>query len=119
MMKKTISVMLLAVMQSAFAVSLMDGKYVNFEEYVMEKRIKPIRAHLPLGPNEGIEYIFEWKPNFEDHKCGDGTLVDYKAMCVNAVAGDDWSRRYFTNSHLKGAFDEARELNGTCVYFPS
>ena len=118
MMKKTIATMLLAVMQSAFAVSLMDGKYVNFEEYVMEKRIKPIRAHLPLGPNEGTEYIFESNPNFEDHKCGNGTLADYKAMCVNAVAGDAWALRYFTNSHLKGAFDEARELNGKGVYLP-
>lgn len=118
MKKKTIAAMLLAVMQSAFAVSLMDGKYVNFEEYVMEKRIKPIRARLPLGSNEQIDYIFEWKPNFEDHKCGNGTLADYKAKCVNAVAGDDGARRYFTNSHLKGAFDEARELNGKGVYLP-
>lgn len=38
MMKKTMAAMLLAMMQSAFAVQLMDGKYVNFEEYVIEKK---------------------------------------------------------------------------------
>ena len=37
MMKKTMAAMLLAMMQSAFAIQLMDGKYINFEDFVREQ----------------------------------------------------------------------------------
>ena len=118
MMKKTMAAMLLAMMQSAFAVSLMDGKYVNFEEYVIEKKIKPVRAYLSKGPNEETIIINADNANFEDYNCGYGLMRDYETTCVNGGDGGNWARRYFTNKHLEDAFKAARNLKGIGVYLP-
>lgn len=115
MMKKTIATMLLAMMQSAFAVSLMDGKYVNFEEYVIEKKIKPVRAELSTGPNEETKIIDVKDAGFEDYNCGYGLMRNYETTCVN---GSNSARRYFTNGHLQSAFQAARDLKGIGVYLP-
>lgn len=118
MMKKTMAAMLLAMMQSAFAVQLMDGKYVNFEEYVIEKKIKPVRAYLSKGPNEKTIIINADDANFEDYNCGYGLMRDYETTCVNGGDGGNWARRYFTNKHLEAAFKAARNLKGIGVYLP-
>ena len=102
MMKKTIATMLLAVMQSAFAVSLMDGKYINFEEYVREKNLS----------------VYQVKDVIEisvPEKVGCSTLDEYKTKCVN---GENWDRRYFSNMDLQKAFVEARNMKGIGVYLP-
>ena len=95
-MKKSISVLLLAMMQSAFAIQLMDGKYINFEDFVREKNKQVVNASgQPSGSCK--------------------TIDSYKMSCVN---GTKSTRRYFTNAMLQEAFADARNLKGIGVYLP-
>ena len=100
MKKKTIAVMLLAAMQSAFAIQLMDGKYINFEDFVRETNEKVVNKN-------GLAD--------RDNEKGCRTIDKYKWKCVS---GTIYTRRYFTNAVLKKAFDKARELKGIGVYLP-
>ena len=100
MMKKTMAAMLLAMMQSAFAIQLMDGKYINFEDFVRETNEKVVNKN-------GLAD--------RDNEKGCRTIDKYKWKCVS---GTIYTRRYFTNAVLKKAFDKARELKGIGVYLP-
>ena len=100
MKKKTIAVMLLAAMQSAFAIQLMDGKYINFEDFVRETNEKVVNKN-------GLAD--------RDNERGCRTIDKYKWKCVS---GTIYTRRYFTNAVLKKAFDKARDLKGIGVYLP-
>ena len=95
-MKKSIAVMLVAMMQSAFATQLMDGKYINFEEFVRSNNKQVVNASFKVSGS-----------------CK--TVDQYKTTCVN---GTNSTRRYFTNAMLQEAFAEARNLKGIGVYLP-
>lgn len=73
-MKKSIAVMLVAMMQSAFATQLMDGKYINFEEFVRSNNKQVVNASFKVSGS-----------------CK--TVDQYKTTCVN---GTNSTRRYFT-----------------------
>ena len=100
MKKKTIAVMLLAAMQSAFAIQLMDGKYINFEDFVRETNAKVVNK-------DGVD---------NEKVIGSCRKIDeYKDNCVSGTIN---TRRYFTNAVLAKAFAKARDLKGIGVYLP-
>lgn len=99
MKKKTIAVMLLAAMQSAFAIQLMDGKYINFEDFVRETNAKVVNK-------DGV---------VDNEKSGCRTIDKYKENCVSGTRD---TRRYFTNAVLEDAFVTARNMKGIGVYLP-
>ena len=96
-MKKIIAVMLLAAMQSAFAIQLMDGKYINFEDFVRE------RGYHVVNQNGQMDV----------GSCR--TVDNYKTNCVSGTRD---SRRYFTNAMMEEAFVTARNMKGIGVYLP-
>ena len=97
MKKKTIVVMLLAAMQSAFAIQLMDGKYINFEDFVRERGYHVVNQN----GQENVGYC--------------RTIDNYKWNCVSGNPAD---RRYFTNAMMDDAFTAARAYKGIGVYLP-
>ena len=97
MKKKTMAAMLLAMMQSAFAVQLMDGKYVNFEDFVREQGY----------------HVVDQNGQVNVGSCR--TVDNYKTNCVS---GTKSTRRYFTNAMMDAAFTTARNMKGIGVYLP-
>ncbi|MBQ2559571.1 MAG: hypothetical protein II565_03120 [Fibrobacter sp.] len=75
-----------------FALQLVDGKYVNFEDFVTNV----------VDANGNV-----------NGSCK--TLANYKSSCVN---GSNSSRRYVSNAMLQAAFARARELDAVGVYLP-
>ena len=95
-MKKSLLFMLFALVQMTFAEQLVDGKYVNFEDFVRNNNKHVVNV-------DGNEY----------GPCR--TIDDYKVGCVN---GTNSSRRYFSNAVMQAAFERARELDAIGVYLP-
>lgn len=81
--------MLFALMQVAFADQLVDGKYVNFEDYV--DRVVDVNGGNPK------------------------TLAQYKSTYVN---GNNSTRHYVTNAMLQNAFNAAKAQKAVGVYLP-
>ena len=81
--------MLFALAQMTFASQLVDGKYVNFEDYV---------DHVENVNGEGFK-----------------TLAQYKTTYVN---GSNSTRRYVTNTMLQNAFNAAKAQKAVGVYLP-
>ena len=81
--------MLFALMQVAFADQLIDGKYVNFENYV-----------------DRVVDVYNTNPK---------TLAQYKSTYVN---GNNSTRHYVTNDMLQNAFNAAKAQKAVGVYLP-
>ena len=88
-MKKSLLFMLFALVQMTFAEQLVDGRYVNFEDFVTS--VADVNGGNPKS------------------------LGMYKSNYVN---GSNSTRHYVTNAMMHAAFERARELDAIGVYLP-